>query len=104
MTAYVPGLTEKNLQNVIAAIQQLTAGRSNAVGVVTLAVSASSTTVTDQNCSSGSVPKLVPTTANAAAALATTFTPIASISNGSFVIEHANNTQADRTFLYALQG
>lgn len=104
MTAYVPGLEEKDLHNIIRSLQQLAAGRSNGVGTVTLTVSAASTTVVDENCSVNTVPKLVPSTANAAAALATTYIPIATIENGSFVIQHANNTQADRTFSYALQG
>lgn len=106
MTVYVPGLEEKDLKKIITAIQQLSAGRSNAVGVVTLTASASSTTVVDGNCAAGSVPILIPTTAHAAAedGNGTRFIPIATITNGSFVIDHANNTQADRTYLYALFG
>jgi|SRR5581483_1299063 len=106
MTVFVPGLEEKDPKNVIRAIQQLAAGRSNAVGTVTLAVSAASTTVTDENCAAGSVPILVPTTAHAAAedGNGTRYIPTATIENGSFVIQHANNSQADRTYLYALFG
>lgn len=106
MTVYVPGLQEKDLVKIITAIQQLSAGRSNAVGAVTLKASAASTTVTDPNCASGTVPILVPTTADAAAEIGngTMFIPTATITNGSFVISHANNTQADRKFLYALHG
>jgi hypothetical protein len=36
MTAYVPGITETDLKKIVLAIQQLAAGRSNAVGTVTL--------------------------------------------------------------------
>jgi hypothetical protein len=106
MTVYLPSITEKDLKKVILAIQQLGSGRSNSVGSVTLKTSAASTTVTDPNCAQGSVPILVPTTADAAAELknGTLFIPTATITNGSFVIDHANNTQADRTFLYALHG
>jgi hypothetical protein len=103
MSVYVPSLNG-TVRDALQAIQQLSAGRSNAFGTVTLAVSATSTTVTDRNCASGTVPILTPTTANAAAALATTYLPKASIVNGSFVIQHANNAQADRTFVYALHG
>jgi hypothetical protein len=104
MTVTVPGLNEKDLVAFARAIQQLAAGRSNAFGTVTLTPGATSTTVSSKNCAAGTVPILTATTANAAAALATTYVPAATVSNGSFVIQHANNAQADRTFLYALHG
>lgn len=105
MTITVPGINETDLKKIVQAIQQLSAGRSNAVGVVTLAVApATSTTVTDRNCAVGSVPILAETTANAAAARATTYIPKTTIGNGSFVIQHASNAATDRTFLYALYG
>lgn len=105
MTITVPGLNEKDLTAFARAIQQLSAGRSNAVGIVTLAVSpATSTTVTSRNCAAGTVPILVPTTANAAAAQATNYIPTATVGNGSFVIQHSNSASVDRTFLYALHG
>jgi hypothetical protein len=103
MTVYVPSLLG-SLKDALRAIQQLSAGRSNAVGTVTLRASQTSTTVSDPNCASGTVPNLVATTADAAAALATTFIPVASIANGSFVIQHASVASVDRTFLYALHG
>jgi hypothetical protein len=101
LTAYVPGTSETDLKKIILAIQQLAAGRSNAVGVVTLIAGAASTVVSDQNCAAGSAVKLNPMTANAAAALATTYWTAA---NRSFTIFHANNAQTDRTFTYAIQG
>lgn len=105
MTVTVPAINETDLKKINQAIQQLSAGRSNAVGVVTLAVApATSTTVTDRNCATGTVPILVPTTANAAAAQATTYVPTTTIANGSFVIQHASSAQTDRKFLYALYG
>jgi len=103
MTVFVPGLND-TLKNAIKSIQQLSQGRSNAFGSVTLAASATSTTVTDGNCATGTVPLLSPTTADAAAALATTFIPVATIANGSFVIQHTSAASTDRTFLYALHG
>jgi hypothetical protein len=103
MTVYVPGLDEQDLTQIIQAIQQLACGRSNAVGMVTLAVSpATSTTVTDRNCAAGTVPLLTPTTANAAAT--PTYIPKTTIGNGTFVIQHASSALTDRTFLYALHG
>ncbi len=89
-------LNEKNPQVVNQAIQELQRGRSNALVLATLTAGATTTTVTAPNCGTGSAPILVPTTANAAAALATTY--VSTISNGSFVLTHANNGQTDRTF------
>lgn len=105
MTAYIPGLNG-SLKDALRAIAQLGAGRSNGVGVVTLAASAASTTVTDPNCAVGTTIILSPSTAHAAAeqAAGTLFIPIATIANGSFVVQHANNTQTDRIFRYALVG
>lgn len=105
MTVFVPGLLA-DLKAALRAIQQLAAGRSNAVGTVTLTASAASTTVTDQNCAAGTTPILIPTTAHASAELGngTIFIPVATIVNGSFVIQHANSTQTDRVYRYALYG
>lgn len=104
MTAYVPGENDTDLKKLIRAIRGLASGRSNGVGTVTLTASATSTTVTDQNCAAGSVIQLTATTADAATALATTYVPVATVLNGSFVIQHASNTQVDRTFAYAISG
>ena len=106
MTAFVPGVTETDLKKLILSLQQLAAGRSNAVGTVTLMPSAALTAVTDPNCAAGSVIDLMPTTANASAeqGAGTIYIPTATILNGSFVITHANNAQVDRIYRYAIRG
>jgi hypothetical protein len=104
MTAYVPGITETDLKKVILAVQQLAAGRSNAVGTVTLAVSAAATVVTDKNCAAGSTPLLTPITANAATEVGNGTMFVSTVANGSFTITHANSATTGRTFLYALIG
>jgi hypothetical protein len=104
MTAYVPGITETDPKKIVLAIQQLAAGRSNAVGRVTLATGAASTVVMDNNCAAGSVPVLVPTTANAAVEVGNGTMFISAVTDGSFTITHANAATASRTFLYALIG
>lgn len=89
-------------------LQQALNGRSNACGLVTLKAGATSTTInpTDasnpgaSNVSQNSKIFLFPTTANAAAALATTYIAPANITRQQFVITHANNAQVDRTFFY----
>jgi len=104
VTVFIPGITETDLKKIVLSIQQLGAGRSNAVGTVTLTVSAATTTVTDNNCAVGSVPILVPTTANAAAEIGNGTMYISSVANKSFTITHANSATTGRTFLYALHG
>ena len=104
MTAYVPGLTETNLGQIVLSLQQLAAGRSNAVGTVTLTVSVATTVVTDKNCAAGSTPILTPTTANAATEIGNGTMYVSAVANGSFTITHANAITAGRTFLYAIHG
>lgn len=104
MTAYLPPAGSLDLKAFWRAIVGLASGRSNGVGTITLAASATTTTVSDENVAAGSVIKLSPATANAAAALGTTYVPLATVLNGSFVIQHANNSQTDRTFGYAIAG
>jgi hypothetical protein len=104
MTAYVPGIEETDIKKLVLAIQQLAAGRSNAVGSVTLATGAATTVVSDNNCASGSVPILVPTTANAAAEVGNGTMYISAVANKSFTITHANSATTGRTFLYAIHG
>lgn len=96
--------TEKNPAKFALAIQQLAAGRSNASGTLTLAAGATSTVVSAVNCAPGSAVLLFPATANAAAALATTFVPVAAVGNKTFTVTHANNAQVDRTFFYVCIG
>jgi len=106
MTVYVPGITETDQKKQNLSLQQLGAGRSNAVGAVTLTANAATTTVTDMNCAAASAILLMPTTANASAehGAGTVYIATATILNGSFVITHANNAQTDRIFRYAIHG
>lgn len=93
---------ERNPDTVNNAIREGQMGHDNACGTVTLTVSATTTTVTWPNCSNTSKVFLQPTTANAAAAYSTTF--VSSKAKGQFVITHANNVQADRTFDFTVRG
>jgi hypothetical protein len=104
VTAYVPGVTETDLKKIILAVQQLAAGRSNAVGTVTLATGSATTVVSDKNCAAGSTPLFTPTTANAAAEVGNGTMYVSAVVNGAFTITHANSATTGRTFLYALYG
>ena len=104
MSVYLPGVSEKDLSKFALSLQQLAAGRSNATGSVTLAASATSTTISADNCAPQSAVFLFPKTANAAAALAAGTTFINSVGKQSFTISHANNAQTDRSFFYVCLG
>lgn len=95
---------EKDITRIVSAIIQLVQGRQNSVGDVTLTPSVTSTTVSFQNCSTGCRVFLFPQTANAAAALATTYILATNILQGSFVITHANNAQIDKSFSFLCIG
>jgi hypothetical protein len=95
--------TSQNWNYLLArAINALIQGRSNSADSFTLTANAGSTVVLNNLFQSSSVPVFVPTTANAAAALATTY--VSARANGSFTLTHTNNAQADKTFLYVFWG
>jgi hypothetical protein len=102
MTAYLPPMGSKDWGAFWRSLLSLASGRSNATGTVTLTVSATTTTINDGNVAPGSAILLDPVTANAAAARASTYTSVTG--QGSFTLTHASNTQADRTFTYAILG
>lgn len=107
MTVLVPAIGETDQKKINLSIQQLGAGRSNAVGTVTLTLNAATTTVTPTFTgivAVGSTPILTPTTANAAAEVGNGTMYVSAVANGSFTITHANSATAGRTFLYALLG
>lgn len=100
----LPTADDRDLTRTAFAVRQLAQGRSNATGTVTLTAGAASTVKSFVNCATGSVPILVPTTANAAAEIGNGTMYISSVGNGTFTITHANNAQVDRTFLFVCLG
>lgn len=102
MSGFSVSTQEKDPAKFALAIQQLLAGRSNAAGTLTLAPGATSTVVSPPNCAPGCAVFLSAKTANAAAALATTF--VSAVGKQSFTLTHANNAQTDRSFFYVCLG
>jgi hypothetical protein len=96
----VPGLNEERYPIINTAIRQLAEGSSNALSQVTLTPSATSTVVSDLLATVDSHVDLCPLTANAAAALATTY--VSARTKGSFTLTHANAATANRTFSYRI--
>lgn len=99
---------ETNIWRIVQAIIQLMQGRSNAVGEVTLRANQTTTVVTKTvhraavNVGADSEVFLTPRTANAAAALATTW--VSAVGQGTFTITHASNAQIDKLFGFEARG
>ncbi len=104
MSATIVQSNEKDLTKFAFAIQQLAAGRSNAVGSVTLRDGETTTTVAAPNCGAGSHVFLFPQTANAAAVVATTYVLATNVTAGQFIITHASDADTDQTFSYVCLG
>ena len=104
MSAPVVGTFEKDLTKYAQAIKELGQGRSNAVGVVTLRASQTTTTVPAPNCGAGNMVLLFPATANAAAIVAATYVPVATVTPGQFIVNHTSNANADKTFYWIALG
>lgn len=87
-------------------IRQLIEGRSNAVGSVTLAHDgvATTTTVSAETCGPNSAIFLFPTTAHAAAVVATTYIKTTDVSPKQFIVTHATTSNTDVTFFYVCLG
>lgn len=93
---------EQQLQRVAESINGLIDGKLDVTGTLTLEDGATTTVVSDNRFESNMVPLLIPTTANAADALATTY--LTDRAKGSFTLAHANTADTDRTFLYVRLG
>lgn len=95
----------RKLAKVINALMQ---GKMNAVTTVTLTANAATTTLTDARITINSFIGFMPTTANAAAAIATLYVSNRMTSNGTVsgnaTLTHANNAQTDRTFIVLIIG
>lgn len=89
------------LRRLYSVIDNMRKGKLACLTTVTLTAGTTTTTLTDIRISQQSGLYLMPTTANASAALAATYMVPA---NGTATITHANNAQTDRTFTVAIIG
>lgn len=94
------------LTRVATTLNEVLRGRLNVTGTLTLTANAASSTLTDDRISINSAIILVPATANAAAELGngTLFISETNRVNGSIILTHANNAQADRTYRFVIIG
>ncbi len=84
------------------AINNILNGKTNNIGTVTLTTGVTSTIVVDSRVGYNSVIILSPTTANAVAAISTTY--VSTYGDGTFTITHASGASVDRTFKYTITG
>ncbi len=95
---------ESQLDRIVQSIRELWEGRSHAVGQVTLAAGAATTSVDATNCSPDSKIWLTPRTATAATEFGAGTWYISSVVQGGFVITHVNSGVTTRTFDWGIQG
>ncbi|MGI9490503.1 MAG: hypothetical protein ACR2RF_32340 [Geminicoccaceae bacterium] len=84
------------------AINLLAQGKLLSTGEVTLTASSATTTLTDDRIGTNSFIGFMPTTANAATEIATLF--VTNRDKGTATLNHANNAQTDRDFVYCIIG
>lgn len=89
-------------RSVARVVNDILQGKLNAVMTVTLTQNATSTTLTDPRITASSFVGLMPMTANASGALATTY--VSARASGSATFTHANNAQTDRNFVVLVIG
>ncbi|TXH55201.1 MAG: hypothetical protein E6Q97_09285 [Desulfurellales bacterium] len=92
---------EDTIRQIVQSVRHAMLGNTNNTGEVKLTAGAASTVVIDNRCTTNSVVLLQPKTANAAAAIATTY-PVTG--EGTFTLNHANNGQTDKDFKYVIVG
>jgi hypothetical protein len=85
-------------------IKRLNRGKSNNTDLWTLDANQGSTTFTDERIGWDSAIFFMPTTANAAAELATLYVAESGRVNGSVTVTHANDANADKIFRVAIIG
>lgn len=96
--SYTISLNETNLSKICLAIRQAQEGRLDCSGTFTLDAGATTTVVKARTCTPDSRITFDGTTANAAAAKATTYILDADKIAGQFTVTHASAGTTDRTF------
>lgn len=90
------------INRIVDAVNRLNQGKANVTLVATLTANAATTTLTDARISAQSFIDGSPHTANAAAAKAGMY--YSEKKKGSVVVNHANNSQTDKTFTFVIIG
>lgn len=91
-----------SLKDIVTGVNNLLRGKMNVVTSITLTASATSTVINDPRIGAASAIILIPRTANAAAAYATTFIGVKGKETAT--ITHASTSATDRTFDVVILG
>ncbi len=94
------------LRKLAEVVDSLSDGKINATGTVTLTASQATTTLSDRRIGLNTKVFLTPVTANASAEIGAgaIYQTLPNTTEGQAVLNHANNSQSDRTFGFALLG
>lgn len=90
------------VRQIVEILNNMLKGKLNVTIGITLTPSATTTTISDARIGPSSAILLSPLTANAAAALGTTY--LSQVTGNSATITHASNSQVDRTFVAVIIG
>lgn len=93
---------ETTLWRIVAAILAIARGASNSGDTVTLRANQTTTVVSSEIVGVGMRVFLEPTTANAAAVVASTY--VSSVGQKTFTITHPSNANVDKTFFWEAKG
>jgi len=94
--------TTRDIAQIVQSLIEVIKGRQNNVGTFSLRTGQTTTVVPFVNCSVGSNVSLTARTANAAAALSTTF--VSAVAQKSFTVTHGVAGTSDRTFGFEVTG
>lgn len=95
-------MSRDSLRRIAVVVNGILAGKQNNVTTVTLTPNAGSTVISDPRLGAGSHISLTPTTANAAAVVASTY--VSSRGKQTATITHPNNANVDKTFTIEITG
>lgn len=97
---------KEHRRELATAINRVNQGKFNCALEITLIANVTSTTISDARIGAYSVLVLMPVTADAAAEIGagTIYIPENTMLTGSAVIQHANNSQTDRSFRVGIFG
>lgn len=91
-------------RQIAAAVREMLQGRLNVTTTLTLTAGTTTTVLTDSRLTAAGNALLLPLTANAAGALATTYVLASNMTDGAWTFTHANAASTDRTFRVSIIG
>lgn len=91
-------------RQISAVVREIMQGKMNVTATLTLTANTTTTILTDSRLRAAGNLLLLPLTANAAAALGTTYVLTGGMNDGAWTFTHANAATTDRTFRVSIIG